>query len=95
MAGTQDDDDVIAENMRQLSVGVNGGEYDPKGPMASASLLTLSDDVLFSVLLYAGPKNVEVAKLVCRRLHTATSLSSALWREFCVITGKCIDLPFQ
>ena len=86
MVETQDDDDDIAANMRQLS----GGEDDPNSPMAS-SLLTLSDDVLFSVLLYAGPKGVENAKLVCRRLHTATSHSSALWREFCVITGKCID----
>lgn len=89
MAGTQDDND-IAINMEKLSVGVNGGEYDPNSP-TSSPLLTLSDDVLFSVLIYAGPNGVENAKFVCRRLHTATSLSSALWREFCVITGKCID----
>ena len=65
---TLSDDNGIAANMVQLSFGVNGGEYDPNSP----DLLTLSDDVLFSILLYAGPNGVENAKFVCRRLHTAT-----------------------
>jgi hypothetical protein len=56
---------------------------------------TLPDDVLFNVLLYTGPKDIEKSvKLVNRSLHKATSLSLQLWREFCILTGKCLENRF-
>lgn len=55
-------------------------------------LSKLPDDVMLTVLLYVGPKDVdESVKLVNHRLFRSTSLSSTLWREFCIITGKCLD----
>lgn len=55
----------------------------------------LPEDVLFSVLLYIGPKDVdESVKLVNQSLHNATSLSLQLWREFCILTGKCLEKKY-
>jgi len=58
-------------------------------------LSNLPEDVLFSVLLYAGPKDVdESVKLVNQSLHNGTSLSLQLWREFCILTGKCLEKKY-
>ncbi|KAL9179894.1 hypothetical protein ACHAXT_007864 [Thalassiosira profunda] len=58
-----------------------------------AGLRSLADDVLFDVLLFCGPTDVEESlKLVNRRLHAATSLSPLLWREYCRRTGKTLGL---
>ncbi|KAK1747713.1 hypothetical protein QTG54_001676 [Skeletonema marinoi] len=58
-------------------------------------LSNLPEDVLFSVLLYIGPKDVdESVKLVNQSLHNATSLSLQLWREFCILTGKCLEKKY-
>jgi len=58
-------------------------------------LSNLPEDVLFSVLLYAGPKDVdESVKFVNQSLHNATSHSLQLWREFCILTGKCLEKKY-
>ena len=56
----------------------------------------LPEDVLFTILLYIGPKDVdESVKLVNRSLHNATSLSRQLWKEFCILTGKALDKQYE
>mmetsp|Transcript_5324 Transcript_5324/g.8158 ORF Transcript_5324/g.8158 Transcript_5324/m.8158 type:complete len:511 (-) Transcript_5324:2443-3975(-) len=57
-------------------------------------LSNLPEDVLFIILLYIGPNDCEDVKLVNHSLHNATSLSQQLWREFCILTGKCLEKKY-
>ena len=58
-------------------------------------LSNLSEDLLFTILVFIGPSDVDNnVKLVNRSLHHSTSHSMQLWREFCVLTGKCLPKKY-
>ena len=77
-----DDVSDIQSNLKQLGLSDNQ-HHD--------WLSNLTEDVLFTILLYVGPKDVdENVKFVNRILHQSTSHSLQLWREFCILTGKCL-----
>ncbi len=85
----RDDVSDIQSNFKQLHISLSE-------PQENDCLSNLPEDVLFTVLLCVGPKDVdENVKLVNRSLHNATSLSKQLWREFCILTGKCLEKKYS